>query len=138
MKPSRAMIPGEILCAALGLVLAYFGAAYDGWLHKVLSERGEEYWWMVLLGGPALIMLVLSTWEWFAGSTSNAKFAKWRGRMVAGQGLCWLYAVYFGFDGRAELIGSIGAVGFGFCLWSYWENRRVTRETVRREAIALA
>lgn len=37
MKPSRAMIPGEILCAALGLVLAYFGAAYDGWLQILCS-----------------------------------------------------------------------------------------------------
>lgn len=132
MKPSRAMIPGEILCSAIGLIMAWFGGMHDGWLHAVLAARGEQWLWMALLGSSSLASMVLclreytrwKTWGW----VRLEQTARWRGRAVLWQGLCWLHAVYFGYDYGAPLIGSIGSACFAFCVWAYLENRRTCRE----------
>ena len=131
MKPSRAMIPGEILCAAYGVAMAYFGGLHHGWLHRTLVERGESVAWLLLLGIPAAALLVVAVREWTApsiGLVRREKFAKWRGKLVGVQGLCWLYAVYFGITQGSSFIGTLGVIGFLFCTWSYWENRRSGRE----------
>lgn len=132
MKPSRAMIPGEILCSLLGCVLAWFGGIESGWLHSVLASRNESVLWLGMLGIPSLVSLVFGIRELFSwprwGLIKREATAKWRGRAVMGQGLCWLYAIYFGFDHGALLIGWIGIVCFGYCVWSYVENRRTCRE----------
>lgn len=132
MKPSRAMIPGEILCSLVGIVLAYFGGIYDGWLHDVLNRREGAGAWLVMLGIPALAALYLGVreiWYWrHWGSIRQEQSARWRARAVLIQGLCQLYAVYFCFVEGIDLIGSLGVVLFGFCAWSYLENRRTCRE----------
>lgn len=132
MKPSRAMIPGEILCSLLGCVLAWFGGIESGWLHSVLAARNESLIWLVLLGVPCLVSLVLGIREllnwptW--GLVKREATARWRGRAVLWQGLCWFYAIYFGFDHGALMIGWIGIVCFSYCVWSYLQNRRACRE----------
>ena len=132
MKPSRAMIPGEILASAIGLVLAIFGGMVPGWLHAVLTARGEDLVWMILLGSSATASLVLGVREYLYWRRWNLiereRTARLRGRAVLWQGLCWMHAIYFGFDYGAPLIGSIGVVCFAFCVWAYLENRRTCRE----------
>lgn len=139
MKPSRAMIPGEIHCSLIGCVLAWFGGLRPGWLHVVLLSRDEALIWMVLLGVPSLVTLMLGLRElllWPAwGLIKREATARWRGRAILVQGLCWIYAVYFGFDYGAELIGCIGLTCFAFCAWSYIENRRACREIRNATAI---
>lgn len=132
MKPSRAMIPGEILVSLQGLVLSYFGGVYPGWLNTVLISRHEDLWWLFLLGLPALLSLMvcareMAQWRNFT-LFQRENTAKWRGRAVLVQGLCFLYAVYFGFDHGAPLIGCIGFICFAYCVWAYLENRRTCRE----------
>lgn len=132
MKPSRAMIPGEILASSLGMVLAAFGGAIPGWLHTVLASRGEDLVWMLLLGTSAMASLVLGVREFLYWKKWNLiereRTARLRSRAVLWQGLCWMHAVYFGFDYGAPLMGSIGVVCFCFCVWAYLENRRTCRE----------
>ena len=140
MKPSRAMIPGEILCAVFGIVFAWFGWAQMGWLKTVLESRGESVIWMALLGIPAMVTLIFDVREWMLWRRWNLikreQTARWRGRAVAAQGLCWLYAVYVGYDYGAQLVGTLGIVCFGFCVWAYVENRRTCREIRYATAIA--
>lgn len=132
MKPSSAMIPGEILCSLIGLVLAYFGGVHDGWLQRELAQRHGEMVWLLALGAPALVALAGGLREWFGSRGWNLfqreANVRWRARAMLAQGLCWLYAVYFGFDGGPPLIGSIGTVCLSFCAWAYHENRRACRE----------
>ena len=100
MKPSRAMIPGEILCALFGLMLAYFGGISDSPIGHIFTARHESILWFLLLGAPALWTLWAGAREWFLGSAWNLAYreisCKQRGRAVLVQGLCWLYAVYVG------------------------------------------
>lgn len=132
MKPSNAMIPGEILCSLIGLVLAYFGGIQEGWLNNELVKRHGDTVWLVCLGLPALLTFAGAMRGWLLAGVWRTedvnRNARWRARTVLLQGLCWLYAVYFGFDGGPPLIGSVGAVCFVFCAWSYHENRRTCRE----------
>ena len=132
MKPSRAMIPGEILVSAIGLVLAVFGGLVPGWLNAVLMARGEAWVWMLLLGSASTACIGLGIrehLEWKSwGLVERERTARLRGRAVLWQGLCWMHAIYFGFDYGAPLIGSIGVVCFSYCVWAYLENRRTCRE----------
>lgn len=132
MKPSRAMIPGEILCSVIGLELAYFGGIYTGWLHSVLAQRGGNFVWFVTLGVPAAMSLFLGVREMVFWQHWNFPHrmatARWRARSILLQGLCWLYAVYFCFGEGIMLIGWLGVSCFAFCVWSYLENRRTCRE----------
>lgn len=133
MKPSSAMIPGEIAVCAFGLVLAIFGGLIDGPLHTALLARHSALAWLLLLGAPALLMLWLDLREWRRCSRwdmdARHRSARWRSKCALLQAFCWLFAVYFGFatDGAA-LVGFFGLVGGSYCAWSYVENRRVRRE----------
>lgn len=132
MKPSRAMIPGEILCSLLGCVLAYFGGFHDGWLHSTLDAKNEAALWLMLLGGPAIISFIACVREWFDWPVWNLlqreASVHWRARAILIQGLCWLYAVYVSFGHEALLLGWISLICFAFCTWAYHENRRTSRE----------
>ena len=132
MKPSRAMIPGELLCSLLGCLLAWFGGVQTGWLNSVLASRNENVLWLLLLGVPALVSMTFGLREmlhWPKWNLAKREFtARWRGRAVLAQGVCWFYAIYFGFDHGAELIGWIGIICFAYCVWAYLENRRTCRE----------
>lgn len=141
MKPSRAMIPGEILCSLHGALLAWFGGVQPGWLHTVLEARGDAVAWLFMLGVPSWVQLFLAVREWIFwrrwGVIAVERSARWRARAIMGQGLCWLYAIYFGFHAGAFLIGWLGLIAFGFCCWSYLENRRSCRE-IRYATAAIA
>jgi hypothetical protein len=138
MKPSRAMIPGEILCALFALSLAWSGGLswpFDhGPLYRILAKGDQNVIWLLLMGTPSSALVVLSVREWIYGQKWNGRTVSiscyWRGKTVALMGISWLYAVYLigqltvGISGL--LVQSVCAAVF--CGWSYVENRRVRRE----------
>ena len=143
MKPSRGMIPMELLIACLSLSFALVGGL--GWpppegpLYGLLVEKGQSVVWLVLLGTPAAVLAGLGAAEWRRGRHWDVvrldRSCCHRSWLVGIQGLCWLYGLYLPLAApwtNLRGIALISVVMMFFCAWSYVENRRVRRE-IRRE-----
>lgn len=142
-KPARAMIPGEILCALFAFTLAVSGAVGKSSLYYIIQAVDNSVYsniaWGLCLGVPALTNIYVSSREWMYGHSWTisqvADSCKLRGRCVLAQGLAWLYAIKVLFDSlQGNAIPGVKAqtiCGLIFCVWAYWENRRVQREKRR-------
>jgi hypothetical protein len=138
MKPSRGMIPLELLIASLSLCLASIGGlgwpAPSGALYDLLTLKGQALVWLLLLGGPAAVLFPVSLLEWCSGIHWDVvrldRSCRVRAALVGIQGLCLLYGVYLPLKSGGSLRGLALVTGIliVFCSWSYIENRRVRRE----------
>jgi hypothetical protein len=143
MKPSRAMISGEITTSLFALGYAWSGGLSwpfeHGPLFNLIAHR--EGWvgnltWLFLLGAPALGLILVDSIEWFCSSCwTMAKMdqsATLRARLVATQFFSWLYMLHLLMlvhnMSRIPVLAAHAVVGAIMCFWAYWENRRVRRE----------
>lgn len=146
MKPSRAMIPGELFAAYVALAYAWAGAG--GWpmtpgpIAHLVAAHANPVLWLALLGAPALLLIGVSGGEWFAHRRACADCTlRWsfdelaRSALVRGR-LClalicgWLYLAKLTLQipSGASAASLVAAGGVAFCVWFYVENRRVQRE----------
>lgn len=137
MKPSRAMIPLELLISTLSLLSAWLGAfawpVKPGALYWLLAEHRENAVWFALLGLPAVALFVVSFREWHGaalGALELDRSCRLRARLVLLQGLSWVYGLKLLIvsGGAMGGVGALSIVMLIFCSWSYKENRRVRRE----------
>lgn len=148
MKPSRAMITGELSWAFVALCYAWAGSGWwpaheRGALYSLLLQRGESpALWSLLLGVPAIALIVLDLREWSCHKYTHydprrpvvigwlEASAVWRGRFCLALIFGWFYmvkAIVVGLAAlNAALFISIG--GCFFAGWFYVENRRVRRQ----------
>jgi hypothetical protein len=156
MKPSRAMIPGEMSWAFIALLYVASALWPDSVLHDRLSAMGivSLALWSCLLGIPALWLMTVSAREWVAHCQACKGFApRWsifetdhsamlRGRLCLALLLGWAYMLYVIASGevfRGAIISTgTSAGGCLFMLWFYKENRRVRREIRNGTAVAAA
>lgn len=141
LRPSRAMISGELSWAAIAFVLGWSGAGILGmdgsYLNQVLER---EHWlapalWIIVLGVPAAALFIVSGWE-YALSQRQAwpldrieRWAAMRARLVSALAFSWLYMLYAldATSARPSALRGLGVLGFAFCAWFVIENRRVRR-----------
>lgn len=153
MKPSRAMIPGEISWAFIALAYAWAGAGawplQPGSLYYVVSRHAHPALWGLLLGVPALLLMLASAREWAAHFRACGDYtqrwsveelhrsAQLRGRLclalIAGWG--YMIKIAAGITSGANATSVVALGGVLFMLWFYIENRRVQRE-IRCQAAA--
>jgi MFS family permease len=152
------MLTGEIFGALVALSFAWSGMG--GWpllpsyLHRALDRTGETELWSIVIGIPALVLLVVSMREYWAIARPPADPAKrWsliqidrsvriRGRMCLVMAASWAYmfkvmlelsvlrdTANHVFEGvRANAIMPIALFGCLCMFWSWLENRRVQRD----------
>ena len=155
MKPSRHMLTGEISWAMIAICYAWSGMG--GWplapsyLYRMLERQGEQWIWTLVIGIPALVLLVVSSREWFA----NLRRTQWdmfrierssrlRGRLCLVMLVSWLYMFMVmlrsAFDSmfpngaqaldapRANAMLPLALFGVICMFWFWWENKRVQRD----------
>jgi hypothetical protein len=149
MKPSRQVIPVEIMVSLFALSYAGYGSI--PWpeatpLFKFIFSR--EGWigiftWAIIVGIPPFWLMLVSGREWLFckkhrwGPFEIDASATLRGRLVVTQMASWLYLLHLAFlsPSRKPMLIIIHAmIGAVICAWSYWENRRVRREIKRSTA----
>lgn len=137
MKPSRAMISGEMSWAFVALAFAWAGVTQGSYLNRLLEQHAEPLLWGVLLAGPALVLMALSVREWIAHSSRRCwgiveleASARWRGRLCLALIAGWLYMLKIAatFSSGANATSAVALGGVVFMLWFYIQNRRVQRE----------
>lgn len=147
MKPSRAMIPGELSWAFLSLCYALAGSGIPpfgaGSLYYALNEHASPELWALLLAVPALVLIWAASREWFAHHRccSGDEGACWLPSQLYHsakiRGWCCLWSIPgYGYMlkvlvhdlQRASVLAVIAAGGCVFMWWFYVENRRVRRE----------
>jgi hypothetical protein len=156
MKPSRAMIPGEISWAFIALLYVASALWPDSVLHDRLVSMGmvSLMLWTTLLGVPSIWLMFVSSREWVAhcqACKGNAqrwtifetdRSAMLRGRLCLALLLGWAYMLHVILSGDVfkGAIISTGISGGGcvFMLWFYKENRRVRREIRNGTAVTSA
>lgn len=138
MRPSRAMIPMELLAASISILVGLVGMT--GWppgigtLYAALHSYGERYLWFVLLASPAVAMLGFGWLEWFSKELRMSpervdRNARRRARASLLQLVSWIYGLKLLADANgAGWIGLLAVIMVVFLGWSYVENRRVQRE----------
>lgn len=151
MKPSRYMLTGEISWALVALSFAWSGVG--GWplapsyLHRMLERQGESVLWALVIGIPALVLIVVSAREWFSRGWTMLKVersCRLRGRLCLVMLVSWLYMFKVMLDGalasmfpngvqaldapRANAMLPLALFGALCMLWFWSENRRVQRD----------
>lgn len=153
MKPSRAMISGELFVAYVALCYAWAGSG--AWpLHAVPAASAHPMLLALLLGIPALALMAIAATEWVAHDVDQPDswlerlaLRFWRGDLQSADlrgKLCltllagWLYMAKLTLSSSpgANASSLIAIGGVAFCLAFYLENRRVQREI--RSQIAAA
>jgi hypothetical protein len=149
MKPSRAMITGEISWAFIALCFAWGGSGMWPFeasaLHARLYDWDYNYLWTAVIGIPALGLMWISGTEYLSCQNSAWDFprindsAHKRGRLCFALAFVWAYIFYVLNKATTEpaVMSLIALGGAWFCLWFWAENRRVQRE-YRRNIIAPA
>lgn len=149
MKPSRQVIPAEVVVSLFALSYAWLGGI--PWpeaasLFRFIARREGlvgNVAWALLLGGPALLLVSVSLREWYCWKrcrwteAEHNLSALWRSRLVLTQLFSWLYMIHLAVvaERRLFLLTLHASIGAAVCGWSYWENRRVRRE-IRYSATA--
>lgn len=144
MKPSRAMIPGEISWAFIALAFAWAGSGAwplePGPLYRMVAKHAHPWIWGALLGAPALVLMWVSAREWRAYCCRRVPrcwslheleaSARRRGRLCLALLAGWLYMLKIagGAIHGTSATAAVAAGGIAFMLWFYVENRRVQRE----------
>lgn len=154
MKPSRAMITGEISWAFVALCFAWSGSGLwpleTSYLYFMLHQQGLAYWWALIIGAPSCALFCVSLLEYVSTHdrrrdplrlhesrwppTRLERSARLRGRLCAALLLSWVYMAYFmvKLSARPSAILPVAIGGAVFALWFLIENRRVQRECKRR------
>jgi hypothetical protein len=153
MKPSRAMITGEISWAFVALCFAWSGSGLwpmqSTYLHDLLDQRAQDVWWTLFIGVPSLGLFVVSLRE-YVGSydrrrAPRARAQRWpleklersahiRGWLCATLAFSWTYIAYMllKLSARPSAILPVAVGGAVFAIWFLIENRRVQRECRKR------
>lgn len=149
MKPSRAMLTGELSWAFVAVCVAWAGSGLwpmEGThLHSILYTWKYDYLWTGLIGIPALALLWVSAKEhflchnqpnfWDLGKINAS--ASLRGRLCLMLAFTWAYILYVMVNVVAEYstLTLVSLGGVVFCLWFWTENRRVQRDFRKHSAI---
>lgn len=152
MKPSRAMISGEISWAWVALAFAWSGSGLwpfaESYLHMVLDKRDLDEIWCAAIGIPSTLLMVASTREWIAHRWPSLdplkrwtiqqldNSARLRGRMCLALLFSWVYVTYILLrtSSRPSAITPVAIGGALFMLWFWIENRRVQRDIRKQTA----
>lgn len=157
MKPSRAMITGELSWAWVALSFAWSGSGLwpfeSSYLHVTLDRRGQEWIWSLFVGVPAVALMIASAREWFShcyfalAPTMRSwsifqldKSASVRGWLCLALAFSWLYVLYVMLTstGRPNAILPVALGGLVFMIMFWLENRRVQRDIRKHTASFLA
>lgn len=154
MKPSRAMIPAEVSWAYIALVFAWSGSGLwpfeSSYLHKVLARDDGDTLWTVVIGLPAILLMIASLREYIAHRWPKWGRRNWsmidmdisariRGRLCFALAFSWAYVVYavlMHVAGGLTVL-SLALGGFAFMLFSWVENRRVQRD-IKKQTIGFS
>lgn len=154
MKPSRAMITGEISWAWVAIAFAYVGAGLppfdESYLHLALDKRGIDWLWALAAGAPGLVLLYFSTREYlvyrFPPTDPMLRWtmveidhsARVRGRASIALVFSWSYITYASLttSSRPSVVLPVAIGGAFFSLWFWVENRRVQRD-IRKETTSI-
>ena len=152
MKPSRGMIPAEVVVSLFALSYAWLGGiAWPGepgaLFRLIYAKEGAlgNVVWAFGLGLPAAFLVFFSLHEWWCWQRCRWTVfqhdfsATLRGRLVLCEGLAWAYMLHVLAlsDKKLALLALHAGIGVVVCAWSYWENRRVRRE-IRYATISFA
>lgn len=155
MRPSRAMITGEVSWAYIALCFAWAGAGgwplEPTWLYYALLKAGHQVVWPLVMSIPALLLTVTSMREWCAhgvtarrvggwGLVALDQSAKMRARLCLLMVLSWAYMLYMlpAVSEGMNVLEAIAAGGCGITWWFYKENRRVRREIRQQTFVGVA
>lgn len=146
MKPSRAMITGELSWAWVALSFAWAGSGLwpfgESYLHAALDKKGLDEVWSVLVGAPAALLMYFSAREWMSQHVIGVSWtevqldmsARLRGSLSLALAFSWFYVIYVmvATPGRPSPLLLIGMGGAFFMLTFWIENRRVQRDIKKR------
>lgn len=145
MRPSRAMITGELSWAWFALTFAWAGSGlwpfHGSYLHRVLDNADMDVVWSFLIGLPAGALMFFSAREWLAHCRQRTSgrpqwtmvqldhSVRLRGWLCFALAFSWLYVIYIMLltSPRSPLT-MIAAGGVFFMLMFWVENRRVQRD----------
>lgn len=146
MKPSRAMITGELSWAWIALGFAWSGSGLwpfgDSYLHMMLDKRDLDTLWVLAIGVPAALLMFASAREFIAYRWPPENpmrrwtiiqlewSAKLRGRLCFALAFSWAYVFYVlvNTSTRPSAILPVAVGGFLFMMLFWIENRRVQRD----------
>lgn len=146
LTPSRGMISGELFAAFVAICYALAGSGLppvgDGYLYHSLFKYSHPWLWSVMLGVPALLLVIADVRELAAhrrcchdssscwSSKSLEESARWRGRFDLALLFGWAYmlkVLLVDLD-KISVMAAVAAGACGFSWWFYKENRRVRRD----------
>jgi hypothetical protein len=139
LRPSRAMISGELSWAFVAICFAWAGSSLppfgDGYINRVLERHELDEIWPYVTSIPAIVLLMASLaelkWDWRRRWTPEflERSAAVRSWANAGLLFSWAYILMMllkiGFSGVLLMV-AVGGVAFSG--WFVWENRRVQRD----------